>query len=60
MSEDSKFIESENKTKILKKIPWKIYISRALSAWGDRLWVRISMILCAWTKATSSTTAELN
>lgn len=19
-------------------IPWKIYISRALSAWGDRLW----------------------
>ena len=20
------------------KIPWKIYVSRALSAWGDRLW----------------------
>ncbi len=19
-------------------IPWKIYISRALSAWGDRMW----------------------
>ena len=22
----------------LRKIPWKIYVSRALSAWGDRLW----------------------
>ena len=21
-----------------RSIPWKIYISRALSAWGDRIW----------------------
>ena len=22
----------------LRRLPWKIYVSRALSAWGDRLW----------------------
>ena len=22
---------------------WKLYISRALTAWGDRLWVELSM-----------------
>ena len=37
MSEESKFISSDQ-TKSLKEIPWKIYISRALSAWSDRLW----------------------
>ena len=37
MSEESKFIPSDQ-TKSLKEIPWKIYISRALSAWSDRLW----------------------
>ena len=28
----------ENQELSLHKIPWKIYVSRALSAWGDRLW----------------------
>ena len=23
---------------VKKSIPWKIYVSRALSAWGDRIW----------------------
>ena len=23
---------------VRKSIPWKIYVSRALSAWGDRIW----------------------
>ena len=29
---------SEEESKSSKSIPWKIYCSRALSAWGDRLW----------------------
>ena len=29
----------ENESNIpTRSIPWKIYISRALSAWGDRIW----------------------
>ena len=31
--------KGENQSNIpTKNIPWKIYISRALSAWGDRIW----------------------
>ena len=37
-SDESTAIKSGGKTKDLQKIPWKIYISRTLSAWGDRLW----------------------
>ena len=37
-SDESTAIKSDGETKDLKKIPWKIYISRTLSAWGDRLW----------------------
>ena len=37
MSEESEIFLSTQK-KSLKEIPWKIYISRALSAWSDRLW----------------------
>ena len=37
MSDESIAIKSGQDKKILK-IPWKIYVSRALSAWGDRLW----------------------
>ena len=34
-----KSTSSRNKTENdLRKIPWKFYISRALSAWGDRMW----------------------
>ena len=31
-------IMSEVASKYSKSIPWKIYLSRALSAWSDRLW----------------------
>ena len=47
MSDETTAIKSEQdesiaiksgQSKSLLKIPWKIYVSRALSAWGDRLW----------------------
>ena len=37
MSDESIAIKSGQDKRLLK-IPWKIYVSRALSAWGDRLW----------------------
>ena len=33
-SEETETQSSEKPT----KIPWQIYVSRALSAWGDRMW----------------------
>ena len=38
LSDESTSIKNGHEDKALKKIPWKIYFSRALSAWGDRLW----------------------
>ena len=37
-SADESAAINEGQEKDLKKIPWKIYISRFLSAWGDWLW----------------------
>ncbi len=30
--------EKKSEGPVKHGIPWKIYISRALSAWGDRMW----------------------
>ena len=39
MSESDESTAIKNgQAKALRKIPWKIYFSRGLSAWGDRLW----------------------
>ena len=40
-SELSSLKSTSSRNKIendLRRIPWKFYISRALSAWGDRMW----------------------
>ena len=36
--EETVTIEGQKKGHFFEDIPWKIYASRALSAWGDRLW----------------------
>ena len=37
-NEENISIKSPKKSLKFSDIPWKIYLSRALSAWGDRLW----------------------
>ena len=36
--EETVSIKDQKKRPTFRDVPWKIYASRALSAWGDRLW----------------------
>ena len=37
-TEEKVDIRTDKKSTKFSKIPWKLYCSRALSAWGDRMW----------------------